>query len=168
MLRDHGYDTGAFVANFSYLYRDYGLARGFGTYDDAPGLLLTVRPPMVRVAQLVWPSFGRKPFRTAPAMNAAALAWLDARPAGRPAFLFVNYMEPHQPWVAEPPYTAGRRPAARRNAGAQEPVHPCGPAADADTMRFISAHYDGQWPRWTPRWGAARRAPPRGRYENAP
>jgi hypothetical protein len=47
VLRDRGYRTAAFVGNFSYLYRDYGLAQGFGLYDDAPGVLLRIRPPAV-------------------------------------------------------------------------------------------------------------------------
>src|SRR5205823_5476783 len=38
-LRDRGYRTAAFAANFSYLYRSFGVAQGFGPYDDAPGLL---------------------------------------------------------------------------------------------------------------------------------
>jgi arylsulfatase A-like enzyme len=169
LLRDHGYETGAFVANFSYLYRDYGLARGFGTYDDAPGLLLEVRPPMVRVAQLVWPAFCRKPFRTAEAVNAAAFAWLDGRPAGRPAFLFVNYMEPHQPWVAEPPYDhwADGLPHAGKLARKNLYTHAMKPI-DADTMRFIGAHYDGQVAAMDAALGellAGLRS--RGRYENA-
>jgi arylsulfatase A-like enzyme len=145
VLRDRGYDTGAFVANFSYLYRDYGLAQGFGIYDDAPGLLLRVRPPVVRLAQQVRPSFCRKPFRTARDINQAALDWLDTRAAGRPAFLFVNYMEPHQPWMAEPPHD--RWAAGLPHAGAlarknlyTHAVRPLDPEATA----FIGAHYDGQ------------------------
>jgi arylsulfatase A-like enzyme len=169
LLRDRGYDTGAFVANFSYLYRDYGLAQGFGIYDDAPGLLLRVRPPVVRLAQQVQPRFCRKPFRSARDVNRAALAWLDARPAGRPAFVFVNYMEPHQPWLAEPPYdrwAAGLPQAgalARKNLYTHA-VRPLAPEATA----FIGAHYDGQVAAMDAALGellAALQA--RGRYQNA-
>jgi Sulfatase len=103
-LRDRGYTTGGFVANFSYLYRDFGLAQGFSIYEDSPGLLLRVRPPAVRFAQRFAPGFCLKPYRTAPDMNQHALSWLDQAPAGRPVFLFVNYMEPHQPWLAPAPY----------------------------------------------------------------
>ncbi|HWP64743.1 MAG TPA: sulfatase [Candidatus Limnocylindria bacterium] len=169
LLRDRGYETGAFVANFSYLYRDYGLARGFGIYDDAPGLLLRARPPMVRLTQLVRPSFCRKPFRTASAVNEAALAWLDARPAGRPAFLFVNYMEPHQPWVADPPYDrwAASLPRAGELARKNLYTHAVRPL-DPDTTRFINAHYDGQVTAMDAALGELLDAlRQRGRYDNA-
>src|SRR5439155_1366839 len=103
-LRDRGYRTAAFAANFSYLYRTFGVAQGFGHYDDAPGLLFHVRPHVVHFAQRFAPGFCLKPFRSAREINAAALAWLDYAPAGRPVFLFVNYMEPHEPWLAPAPY----------------------------------------------------------------
>src|SRR5262249_57411202 len=48
-LRDRGYTTGGFVANFSYLYPDYGIRQGFQGYDDAPRLLPRLRPPAGRV-----------------------------------------------------------------------------------------------------------------------
>ena len=82
-LRDRGYSTGGFVANFSYLYRDFGLGQGFQVYDDAPGLLLRVRPPAVRFAQKFAPGFCLKPYRTARDINGLALSWLDTAPAGR-------------------------------------------------------------------------------------
>jgi arylsulfatase A-like enzyme len=168
-LRDRGYRTGGFVANFSYLYRDFGVAQGFGVYDDAPGLLLRVRPHAVRFAQQLAPGFCLKPFRTAPEMNAAALAWLDGAAAGRPAFLFLNYMEPHQPWLAPAPFDRWSRdlPDARRLARKNlytHAVHDLTPAEEA----FIGANYDGQVAAMDAALGeliAALKA--RGRYEQA-
>jgi arylsulfatase A-like enzyme len=169
VLRDRGYRTGAFVANFSYLYRDYGLAQGFGTYEDAPGLLLRVRPPVVRLARQFVASFCVKPFRTARSINASALDWLDAQPTDRPVFLFVNYMEPHQPWMAEPPHDrwADGLPRARELARKNLYTHAVKPL-DAETTAFIGAHYDGQVAAMDEALGellAALRT--RGRYENA-
>src|SRR5712664_1616375 len=57
LLRDRGYRTAGFVANFSYLYRDFGVAQGFGRYEDAPGLLFRLRPVALRLAQQVRPTF---------------------------------------------------------------------------------------------------------------
>jgi arylsulfatase A-like enzyme len=169
LLRDRGYETGAFVANFSYLYRDYGLARGFGTYDDAPGILLAVRPPMVRLAQQLHPGFCRKPFRTAREINEAALAWLDARGTARPAFLFVNYMEPHQPWMADPPYDRWAVGLPRAGELARKNLYTHAVRTlDPDTLAFVGAHYDGQVAAMDEALGellAALRK--RGRYENA-
>lgn len=168
-LRDRGYRTAGFVANFSYLYRDYGLAQGFGLYDDAPGLLLRAEPPIVRVIRLLRPAFCVKPYRTAREINAAALAWLDAAGRDRPAFLFLNYMEPHQPWVAEPPHDAWARAVpgawtlARRNlyTHAVRPVPP-------DTVRFVRGSYDGQIAAMDAALGELLDAlTARGRYEDA-
>jgi len=169
VLRDRGYRTGAFVANFSYLYRDYGLAQGFAVYEDAPGLLLRVRPPVVRLARQFVASFCVKPFRTARSINTSALDWLDAQPADRPVFLFVNYMEPHQPWMAEPPHDRWARglPRGRELARKNLYTHAVRPL-DPETMAFIGAHYDGQVAAMDEALGellAALRT--RGRYEGA-
>jgi arylsulfatase A-like enzyme len=168
-LRDRGYDTGAFVANFSYLYRDYGLAQGFGHYDDAPGLLLRVRPPVIRLARALAPGFCLKPYRTAREMNAAALEWLDGAPAGRPVFLFLNYMEPHQPWMAEAPFDqwVWQQPHARALAERDLYTHEI-KTFTPDELGFIVASYDGQVAAMDAALGellAALKA--RGRYENA-
>jgi arylsulfatase A-like enzyme len=168
-LRDRGYETAGFVANFSYLYRDYGLAQGFGRYDDAPGLLLRVRPPVARVVRAFRPSFCVKPFRTARDINAEALAWLDRVPRGRPAFAFLNYMEPHQPWMAEPPFDrwVWEQPQARRLAQRDLYTHDIKRFTD-DEIGFIRASYDGQIAAMDAALGelvAALKA--RGRWENA-
>ncbi len=168
-LRDRGYQTGAVVANFSYLYRDYGLAQGFGFYDDAPGLLLRVPPPVVRLIRGAQPGFALKPYRTAREVNAAALGWLDRAPAGRPAFLFVNYMEAHQPWMAEPPYDrwVWEQPQAPALIHKDLYTHEV-KKFSAEEIGFITASYDGQVAAMDAALGellAALKA--RGRYENA-
>jgi len=168
-LRDRGYQTGGFVANFSYLYRDYGLAQGFGRYEDAPGILLRVHPPVVRVVRAFEPGFCVKPYRTAHDINAAALAWLDRAPAGRPAFLFVNYMEAHQPWMADPPFDrwVWEQPTASALVRQDLYTHEMRRFGAAE-LGFILASYDGQVAAMDAALGdliAALKA--RGRYENA-
>jgi len=97
-LAQEGYATAAFVANTGYLPPRLGLARGFDTYENQ-------RPE--RGVQI----------------SADALAWLDARAkaktsdAARPFFLFLNYMDAHEPYMPPPPYDRlfpGRDPAFRR------------------------------------------------------
>jgi arylsulfatase A-like enzyme len=168
-LRDRGYETAGFVANFSYLYRDYGLAQGFAHYDDAPGLLMRVRPPVVRLVRALRPEFCVKPFRTARDLNAAALDWLDRVPRGRPAFVFVNYMEPHQPWMAEAPFDrwVWEQPQARRLIARDLYTHELKRFTDEE-IGFIRASYDGQIAAMDAALGelvAALKA--RGRWENA-
>ncbi len=168
-LRDRGYHTGAFVANFSYLYRDYGLAQGFGHYDDAPGLMLRVHPPVVRLCRAFAPSFALKPYRTARQINGAALEWLDGAPTGRPAFLFVNYMEAHQPWMAEAPFDrwVWEQPQAASLVQRDLYTHELR-RFTPEEIGFIVASYDGQVAAMDAALGelmAALKA--RGRYENA-
>jgi arylsulfatase A-like enzyme len=168
-LRDRGYTTGGFVANFSYLYRDFGLAQGFSLYDDAPGLLLRVRPPAVRFAQRFAPGFCLKPYRTARDMNRLALEWLDRAPAGRPVFMFVNYMEPHQPWLAPPPHDrwVSELPQARSLATKDLYTHEV-KNFTPEEVAFIQANYDGQLAAMDEALGElVAELKARGRYERA-
>jgi arylsulfatase A-like enzyme len=74
-LRDAGYQTAAFVAN-PWLRSELGLGQGFDFYDDgsvsktAPATLLTV----------------------------AAREWLEERPRDRPFFLYLHFMDVHEPY----------------------------------------------------------------------
>jgi arylsulfatase A-like enzyme/Flp pilus assembly protein TadD len=84
VLRDHGFHTSAVVGSFV-LDSKFGLAQGFGTYDDkvepqgAPGTL---------------------PERKADEVTRLAIDWLGAHRTER-SFLFVHYYDPHIPY--EPP-----------------------------------------------------------------
>jgi arylsulfatase A-like enzyme len=169
VLRDRGYHTGAFVSNFSYLYRDFGLAQGFNIYDDKPGLLMRLKPPVVRFVQRFSPGFCLKPFRSARDINASSLVWLDAQAKERPAFLFLNYMEPHQPWMAEPPFDrwVWEQPRATSLLHRDLYTHAVSDFTP-DELDFIVASYDGQVAAMDAALGeliAALKA--RGRYENA-
>lgn len=73
-----GYDTAAFVGNETYLDPSFGMARGFELYrtdDTRPGERLANR----------------------------VTRWIRRR-ARRPAFLFVNFLDVHEPYRAHPPY----------------------------------------------------------------
>ena len=75
VLAEEGYDTGGVVANAMYLKPAFGLSQGFAHWSVS------------RVR--------------APRLNQEALEWIDARPAGRPWFLFLNYMDAHRPYNVE-------------------------------------------------------------------
>jgi arylsulfatase A-like enzyme len=167
-LRDRGYQTAGFVSNFSYLYRDYGLAQGFGRYEDAPGLLLRVHPPVVRLARAFEPGFCLKPYRHATDINAAALAWLDQAPKDRPVFVFLNYMEAHQPWMAEPPFDQWAWTQRNASALAQRDLYTHEIRKwSTEELGFITASYDGQVAAMDSAIGQLVQAlKARGRYEN--
>jgi choline-sulfatase len=82
VLKERGYDTGAFVSGYP-LRAPFGLARGFDVFDDA-----------VPTRGDDWQE------RAAADTTAAALRWVRAR-GDRPFFLFVHYYDPHDPY--DPP-----------------------------------------------------------------
>jgi arylsulfatase len=79
ILRADGYRTAAFASNM-FLRPGRGFEQGFDVYAN----------PEVR-----WEG------NSAPAVTAAALAWLDGVPRGVPYFLWVHYLDPH--WTYRPP-----------------------------------------------------------------
>ena len=112
VLADRGYATGGFVANTYYCNAWYGLDRGFDRYEDFPENVQVTPNEIFRSSTL-----GRKLARkvgledsrpgekgtrkTAAAINAAALRWIDAVAGDRPFFAFLNYYDAHGPF--EPP-----------------------------------------------------------------
>ena len=87
-----GYATAGFVAS-TVLDRNFGLARGFGSYGD-------------RITGNV---------RKAREMTDAALEWLGRQGAGKPLFLWVHYYDPHAPY--SPPGMDPKASPAQRYAG---------------------------------------------------
>ncbi len=85
VLQAHGWATAGYSANPA-LSRQLGFAQGFRKYRNLPPS--SSEGMMARAAR-------------APAINRAALRWLDELPAHpRPAvFLYLQYMEPHTPYV---------------------------------------------------------------------
>ncbi|HEY2387859.1 MAG TPA: sulfatase-like hydrolase/transferase [Candidatus Binatia bacterium] len=145
VLRDRGYVTGGFAANFANLDRGFGMAQGFMHYEDHPGLLFRPVPHVVRFVQRFRPAFCKKPFRSAQEINEAALDWLGRVPEGRPFFVFLNYLEPHH-WLAPPPYDLWSRdlPHARQLALKGLFTHKVPVHLTDEEQKFITANYDGQ------------------------
>jgi arylsulfatase A-like enzyme len=169
ILAERGWATAGFVANFANLYRGFGMAQGFQYYEDHPSLLLRPVPHAVRLLQRFSPTFFKKPFRSARQLNAAALRWVDQVPAGTPAFVFLNYLEPHH-WLAPRPYDLWAKdlPGADRLALKGLFTHAIPAGLTAEEQEFVTANYDGQILAMDEAIGefieALKR---RGRYENA-
>jgi arylsulfatase A-like enzyme len=169
VLHDRGWATAGFVANFANLFRGFGMAQGFQHYEDHPGLLLRPAPHVVQFMQQFSPAFMKKPFRSAPEINAATLAWFDEVPAGRPAFAFMNYLEPHH-WIAAPPYDLWARdlPHAARLARKGLFTHKVPAGLSQEERDFVTANYDGQILAMDAALGElVAELKKRGRYENA-
>jgi choline-sulfatase len=94
-FQQHGYATGAVVSAFV-LDRSWGLARGFGFYDDS-------FPPEAfanRALGLVERPAGESVTR--------ALAWLQTNPR-RPFFFWLHLYDPHSPYDPPEPYRSQYR-----------------------------------------------------------
>jgi len=170
VLAARGYRTGGFVANFANLYRGFGMAQGFEYYDDAPGVMLKPVPHAVRFFQRFYVSFLKRPFRSTADIASAALRFLDTGERGRPVFLFLNVLEPHQ-WMLPPaPYDrwAQAIPGAKLFAQRGFFTHAIPTHLKPVEQDFVTATYDGQIAFMDAQLGdfiAALKA--RGHYENA-
>jgi arylsulfatase A-like enzyme len=114
-LQEHGYGTGAVVANRLVLEKDAHFDQGFTSFT-APA----------------------EPQRAAQAVD-AALAFLEAR-QGLPTFLYVHTMDPHSPYAPPPPFNRrfGPPPAPGRTA-----AEPSDYKERLDRERIVG-QYDGE------------------------
>jgi len=109
ILHSRGYETAAFTSNFHYLERGWGLARGFETYEDNS---ISLRENLAQtfiggsIIQPVYQNLVQYDYfnrRNAGDVNQNIFGWLKQRPR-RPYFLFVNYLDAHEPYAAPRPY----------------------------------------------------------------
>src|SRR5207237_241264 len=107
VLSARGYRTAGFVANVVYCERSAGVARGFAHYED----FLFSWERVARSSHLacyfadkfgLWPCLPEA-HKDAGRVNHEFLKWLDAAGAG-PFFVFLNYMDAHDPYVAPVPF----------------------------------------------------------------
>ncbi len=105
LLVARGYQTAAIVANSAYLAHQFRLDQGFQHYDDRPSAQFSGRVSLVQYMGLQ-PEIGLLPYRDAATITRLALRWLDdhTHQEGRPFFLFLNYMDAHEPYVPPSPF----------------------------------------------------------------
>lgn len=109
LLRAEGYRTGAIVATAP-LMQVFGLAQGFQSYDDdfEDSLLYRSAKSLLRFFSVNrW-----NPRTTRSAHRVASLAqdWLtQAARDGRPFFLWLHFIEPHDPYVRHPDFLRPKR-----------------------------------------------------------
>jgi arylsulfatase A-like enzyme len=112
-LAGQGYLNLAVVANYSYLTPDFGFRQGFHFYDARYGSMCLpyMKRHSLRFAlRRLLPSAARpealhQRYRSATEINREVFALLDqAAEAQAPFFLFVNYTDPHDPYIPPPPY----------------------------------------------------------------
>ncbi len=95
VLARRGYETAAFVGNWTLRDKLLGMGEHFATYEEV-------------LERRRWLGLARGE-ATAEDLNAPALAWLDrhlARDDRRPFFLWVHYVEPHAPYLFQAEFAA--------------------------------------------------------------
>jgi len=125
----NGWKTAAFTANAG-LSIEHGFSQGYEHYQAFPhdvGAGSQLHPHPVR----------------ADVVNRAALAWLDAQPPGAPFFVWLQYMEPHFPYLPPAPIPE------LDGAACPDPVEhglnvPGGPAPPPEIARAIERCYDAE------------------------
>ena len=119
-LRSRGVQTAAIVSN-RMLGAWTGLDRGFEHYDDRKGAAVgryQAFAPLRGRPELA----GHTPYRDAREMTDVTLAWLDdERRANSPFFLFLNYMDVHNPYRPPPPFDTAFSDEQPRNRLRPEP-----------------------------------------------
>ena len=148
----HGYATAGIVANLGYTSYETGLGRGFFHYEDytlslgqiaADSTLVTTIADNFRVRRMIGNDehLNRK---SAADVNERALRWLSQR-RERPFFLFLNYFDAHEPYLAPPPFDAkfGRRAFPRRSALHHLLYDPAVGRMTDDEVREEIAAYNG-------------------------
>ncbi|HUZ46956.1 MAG TPA: sulfatase [Terriglobia bacterium] len=111
ILRSRGYETAAFIANFCYLDKGWGIAQGFSSYDDLStdiehNLAQTfLGSTAVQMAyQTLW-SYNWFDRRSAKSVNAGVFRWYRHR-TRRPFFAFINYLDAHDPYITTSAYNS--------------------------------------------------------------
>ena len=114
-LTDHGYMTAGFVGNLVYCAYESGITRGFVHFDDYPisanelfkSTALGRRLERSRILHDLVSHYDVFGDKDAAEVTNEFLRWVDRRPTDRPFFAFLNYMDPHEPYL--PPARFERR-----------------------------------------------------------
>ena len=94
LLRNGGWATGGFVSAFV-LDHQWGIGRGFDRYFDDFDL---------RGVEMAGAANMGSVQRDGAETVAAAVRWLDQRPADRPFFLWLHLYDPHEPYTPKEPF----------------------------------------------------------------
>ncbi|MFC1592089.1 sulfatase, partial [Thermodesulfobacteriota bacterium] len=144
-----GYLTAGIVSNYTLLHPGLKFNRGFQLYDSTKGMgsmhEYPFKPllPMLCYLTNISPKYNLF-YRVAEDINALVFRALDSI-AASPHFLFINYMDPHNPYCPPRPYGAGFIDTASpqlRRLQATFPV-PLLRLSYEEWISFLLSQYDG-------------------------
>jgi arylsulfatase len=104
-LQRAGYDTGAFSANYCLVTAERGFDRGFSHFELLVKRGSTVSADVLNRTRELPEKYGTVVTADAEELNLAALRWLDGREdESQPVFIYLHYMDPHNPYGPPPPF----------------------------------------------------------------
>jgi arylsulfatase A-like enzyme len=132
-FRDAGFQTAAVQSNLL-LAHEFGYDRGFDRYiDDVERTLAT------------------HDRSTGPAVNAAALEWLDGagagagtRDAAKPFFLYIHHYEPHHNYLRDGSHWAPGYTGRLEGTESMDELYPLAGQMTAADVEFLRARYDAE------------------------
>jgi arylsulfatase A-like enzyme len=143
VVRESGYATAGFVANYFYTKETSGLSRGFIHYDAekmSPEFVLQNSWAAKKIIKKIhkWLDVHQELARkTAADVNAEFFRWLPTA-EGRPFFVFLNYFDAHDPYLPPEPFNA------RFGTGEQKHwLGSVGPAYSSAELTDLVDAYDG-------------------------
>ncbi len=127
-LAVRGYATVGFAANLKYCSAESGLGRGFQHYEDHPRTIGGIASTSTVIRTVANNFRLRRVIQndqhldrvTAESLTTRATTWISAH-AGRPFFMFLNYMDAHEPYLPPAPYDRQFGPG--RPFGRHSPLH---------------------------------------------
>ncbi len=102
-----GYDTAAFSANYCFVTAERGFDRGFDHFELFVKESSPVSASVLNRTRKLPETYGTVVTADAEQLNLAALKWLDERDdTSRPVFMYLHYMDPHNPYEPPEPFDA--------------------------------------------------------------
>ncbi|MCK5557109.1 MAG: sulfatase, partial [Candidatus Hydrogenedentes bacterium] len=104
-LRQAGYDTAAFSANYSMVTVERGFDCGVDHFELFVKEGSAVSADVLNRTRKLAEKYGEIKAVDAEELSSAALKWLDSREdTSRPVFMYLHYMDPHSPYEPPPPF----------------------------------------------------------------
>jgi arylsulfatase A-like enzyme len=147
-LREHGYLTGAIVSNIV-LKPYFGFARGFDYYSNWRNIgdIRLYFLPITHIVSLTTNSFHEifATYRVASEINDEVCRWFEQFSL-RPFFLFVNYMDPHAPYVPPAPFDSLYRTRGPRRVHRTKTLleYRLGKIDRPTYFAYLGSQYDGE------------------------
>jgi len=147
ILANNGYKTGAIVSNIGFVSEVYGLDQGFIDWinDRAkysmPNLYLVLRK--FTDIDRYYPQ-PRPNYRRADDITRLSMDWIDNNSIEKPFFLFINYMDPHEPLLPPEPFKSKYSVISREYVLNLTNMKKLGKPLNEMEREYMKSRYDGE------------------------